>query len=390
MPHICFVAPSAWPLLSGDRHSDVVGGAEVQQALLARGLARRGYRVSMICMDHGQPDAVTIDGITVLKCHAPVEGLPVVRFFHPRLTGIWSAMRRADADIYYQRTAGAVTGIVGLFARCYGRRFVYAAAADLDLTRNETWKEFQRRAGWRDRQLYFLGLGLADAIVAQTPKQQRDCLHWWGRHAALIRSAYAGVDEPCADPDGVVLWVSALRRAKRPELFLELARRLPRFRFRMIGGVSAEKDGQEFFADIARRAKDIPNLEFVGFVPYAEIEEHFAAARLFVNTSDGEGFPNTFLQSWARGVPTVSFVDTGSTVDRRPVVNVVTDLDEMTARVDALMSDDACWRRSGHTSRTCYERFHTTDSVLQAYERLFDGVALSSPDAVASAAVERC
>jgi glycosyltransferase involved in cell wall biosynthesis len=390
MPHICFVAPSAWPILSGDRTSDVVGSAEVQQALLARGLARRGYRVSMICADFGQPDGVVIDGVRVLTCHGPVEGLPVVRFFHPRSTGVWSALRRADADIYYQRTAGAVTGIVGLFARWHYRRFVYASDADLDLIRNQTWKEFQRRAGWRDRQLYFLGLALADAIVAQTPRQQRDCLQWWGRQATLIHSAYSGVDDACADPDGVILWVSALRRAERPELFLELARRLPRFRFRMVGGVSAETDGQAFFADIARRASEIPNLEFVGFGPYAEIEEQFAAARLFVNTSDGEGFPNTFLQSWARGIPTVSFVDTGSVVDRRPVVSVVSDLDQMTARVEALMSDNACWRRSGHTCRTCFERFHSTDSVLQSYERLFDRLVSPSSETVASAAVERC
>src|SRR5262245_66590268 len=66
-PSICFVTPNGYAVLSGDSSVRHIGGAEMQQALLARELARRGYRVSFVVLDHGQDDGIDLDGIRVLK-----------------------------------------------------------------------------------------------------------------------------------------------------------------------------------------------------------------------------------------------------------------------------------------------------------------------------------
>lgn len=361
-PSICFIAPAAWPVLSGDRSIRSVGGAEVQICFLARAFASSGHRVTMICMDYGQPDEIEIDGVHVLKMHAPDEGIPVVRFVHPRFTSIWRAMRRADSDFYYQRAAGVQTGYVAAFARIHRRKFIFAAAHDADFDPTCPLIQYAR-----DKAIYRWGLRRAHSVLVQNPVQKQMYESFYQRKAQLVLSCYEPPSGATTDPKGYVLWVSTMRKWKRPEMFIELARRLPQFRFRMVGG----GDGDSYYSALQRQAAAVPNLEFVGFVPHADIENEFNGARLFVNTSEHEGFPNTFLQAWARGVPCVSFIETGSIMGSRPVLRCVENLDQMERAVERLMVDKGAWEEAGHRSRACYIEQHSVEVAKSAYGKIF-------------------
>jgi glycosyltransferase involved in cell wall biosynthesis len=387
-PHVCFFAPAAWPVLSRDSQLQSVGGAEVQQVLLARRFVERGLRVTMICGNYGQRDGIIVDGITVLKYEPGNSRIPVLKFFHPRLTNIWRVLRRADADIVYQRTAAAATGIAALFAKWHRRRFVYAAACDLDVSRASTPKLFNRRGGWRSRQLFTLGMKLADVIVCQHAAQEAECRRSYGRPTALIASCHDTPEGSTGDANGYVLWAGTLSEGKRPELFVDLARRQPHLRFRMIGGESSEIGGSERFHRIRKMADATPNLEFIGFVPYTEINSHFDGARVFVNTSEFEGFPNTFLQAWARRIPTVSFCDPGSTFAGQPVVHAAKDMDGMAAMVDGLMLDDSRWIDAGARAHRYVAHVHSAEAAVGAYERLFENLGSTTPGAAAGGVLE--
>lgn len=374
-PHICLVAPQVFPVLTGDRKLQIIGGAEVQQSFIARGLCAAGYPVTILAGDFGQPDDLEFEGLRILKMRQRGRTIPVLRYFHPRLTSIWSAMRRADADIYYQRCAGAGTFVTGLYARTHGKRFVYAAAHDLDLNSPQTFEIFQGHGGWRDLQLYRAGLKMADAIIAQHSGQVETCRRWHRRDAEQIPSGYIPPEGACCEPEGVVLWVSTMRRWKRPELFLNLAQALPNIRFRMIGGVSmAEGDGsaQEYFSEIESSARALPNVEFLGYVPYREVELHFDEASLFVNTSDHEGFPNTFLQAWARGIPTVSFVNCGARDAHGPIGVVAGNLNEMKEVVARQTADRTAWFDESARCRQYFQDNHAMPAVIARYRVLFE------------------
>ncbi|MES2159772.1 MAG: glycosyltransferase family 4 protein [Pseudomonadota bacterium] len=371
-PRICFVSPTMWPVFSRAPGLDVVGGAEVQQAILARQFARAGYAVSLVCMDHGQPDGVVIDGVTVYRAYAPGAGLPVLRFLHPRLSALWAALRRADADIYYQRGAGMLTGVVARFCRRHGRRFIFAAASDLDFDPALPLIQYGR-----DRALFRHGVRRAHAVVVQNLRQQHACRATYGLPSTLVNSCHVAGDGAPADGSGAVLWVGSIKPLKRPELFLELARSLPQLRFRMVGGGK----GTPCYAAIEQAAAALPNLELVGFVPHHQIQPYFDAARLLVSTSEWEGFPNTFLQAWSQAVPTVSYFDTGSAVDGAPVVTVVASAAQMREQVARLAGDDAAWRAAGQRCLACYRAGHTPAMAVAAYEQVI--AALAAPAAAA-------
>jgi glycosyltransferase involved in cell wall biosynthesis len=362
--HICFIAPYAWPVISADARIAEIGGAEVQQSLLARLFAANGYRVSMICLDYGQAERTLIDGVTVHKAYRQADGVPVLRYFHPRLTTMWRAIQQADADVYYCRAAGGLLYFVTEFCRRRGKRSIYAGASDVDFAADLRGKI--RYA--RDRWLYRRGLGRVDAIVAQNEAQRASCRANVGREALVIPSCYVpphGMPRSRAGED--VLWVGMIRTHKRPELALELARRLPHRRFVMVGGPGLS--GGALYERIRREAASLPNVEMTGFLPLAEVESRFDAARVLVNTSTIEGMPNTFLQAWARGVPTLGTVDVGT-----PVHTYFSDLDEGARRIEALITDRSAWELASARSREYFERSHSGAETLRRYGELFEAL----------------
>jgi glycosyltransferase involved in cell wall biosynthesis len=158
-----------------------------------------------------------------------------------------------------------------------------------------------------------------------------------------------------------------IRTHKRPELALELARRLPHRRFVMVGGPGLS--GAALYERIRREAASLPNVEMTGFLPLSEVEGRFDAARVLVNTSSIEGMPNTFLQAWARGVPTLGTVDVGAAVH-----TYFSDLDEGARRIEGLFVSRASWELASRLSREHFERTHSGTETLKRYGALFEAL----------------
>ncbi|CUI08226.1 glycosyltransferase family 4 protein [Massilia sp. P8910] len=334
---ICMLNYYAWGVIADlDGKKVHIGGEEVQHALMSRYLAKSGLDVTSVVGDFGQQALEQVGGVKVRKTFKKTAGLPGLRFFAPRLTSTWAAMRAADADVYYVSCAGANVGIAAAFCQRHKRRLVFRIASDSDCA-----PDTLLLSGARDRMLYHYGLRRADAILAQTDKQAELLMKNYGLHAD-VAGMFSDVPETILAPAARatdLLWLANMRSMKRPEWFVDMVRKVPELVCEMAGGAHPEE--LDLYARVEQGAASLPNLRFHGQVKFGSTRKLFANARIFVNTSSFEGFPNTYLQAWANGVPVVATFDPDGIIARLGLGVAVTDIDGAVAAARALLADPA-------------------------------------------------
>jgi glycosyltransferase involved in cell wall biosynthesis len=291
---VAFYLPTMGPLI--DPKVGRAGGAEKQIWLLARGLAKRGYRICVVVADAPGGLPSTKDGVDVIV-RQPGQGGRGVRRWVGEISALWRTLGPLRAAIVVQRAAGFSTGLVGLITKFKRRRFVYSSANIVDF-------DYEQLAGSRrDLRLFHLGIRLADQIVVQTTEQALRCKAQFGREATVIRSIAEPAARRATSPDAF-LWVGRLVRFKQPQAFLALARELPELRFRMVALGPGNDPALE--REIVREAGSLARLELLPTRPRAELLPLYESAVAVVNTSEWEGMPNTLLEGWACGVPALS------------------------------------------------------------------------------------
>lgn len=375
-PRVCMYVEFLYPVVSEGR-VPFAGGIEVQLTLMGRGLARRGFDVHVVTCDYGQPDRLQVEGLTLHRAYPPSGGLPVLRFFHPRLTKGLAALWRADADVYLFRGAALWAGLVALLARLRGRRFVWLTGHDHDVRR-----DLPDVHGVRDRALVLRAIRGADAIVTQTRHQQARLLADFGRTSTVIMNSVELV--PAAQVRAVehgdtLVWLSTYKPEKRPEWFTRFAERHPAIRCRMIGVIPETAAGRAAHAAACGVAARCPNLSVEGAIPHERIDEAFEGAALFAHSSPVEGFPNTLLESWSRGIPAVSCVDPDGIVERERIGACHVDEEAWARAIEARWADPARRRDEGARARAWVERHHAPEVVHEALAERLRAVLRGSP-----------
>jgi glycosyltransferase involved in cell wall biosynthesis len=364
MPKICFVEPLTYAVLNANS-SKSPGGEAVQHALLAREFARQGWQVSVICRDIGQEDGEEIDGVKVWKTFEKDAGLPGFRFFYPRLSGLWRALQKSDADIYFQSCAGLSTGVVAYYAKRHGKQMIFRVAHDTDCVPGQ-----QLINNSRDRWLYEYGLKTTDLISVQSDVQEKALLKNYQLSSVIVNMVVQPPEEALTDERDIdVLWVNNLRAFKRPDIVCEIAKQLPNVNIVMIGGQMRGDEG--LFQDTRTAAAALPNLRFLGSVPYAEVNSYFARAKLFLNTSDSEGFPNSYLQAWIRGVPVISYFDPDGLISSRGLGATVATQNDFCEPIERLLQSTEECNEIGKRARQFANDNYSPAAMVRHYRELF-------------------
>jgi glycosyltransferase involved in cell wall biosynthesis len=261
------------------------GGAELQVALLARELAARGEEVVIAGGDVGQSDRVIIDGVMTRKAGKFHTG----RFLEMMgaIPCVVNVLREERPEWVVVMGWTAWLFILWALRPFLGYKLDFICALDSEINGE------YRRENPIFGALFEFAVRRCDARHSIT-RDQAEVFTRRGMDCTFYRYLLVPRGAPkTADKSMDLLWVSRCHPIKRPHLFLDLAEALPEARCRMI----CPCEDRGLWDSVAARARTIPNLEFIEKVPYHEVQEHYDAARIFVNTSTFEGFPNSFIQA---------------------------------------------------------------------------------------------
>ena len=134
----------------------------------------------------------------------------------------------------------------------------------------------------------------------------------------------------------------------------------------MVGVIPDTAVGQRCFADAQATAARCPNLRVEGPVAHERIGEVLAGTALFAHSSPVEGFPNTLLECWSRGIPAVSAVDPDGIVEREGLGACRADYDAWERALEERLEDPERRRREGARARTWVEGHHAPGIVHEA------------------------
>ena len=292
---IAIISPQMYQIFKPRKNYEFpFGGAEVQLSLLARELHRQNITVHVLVADYGQPLHEVIEGIHFWKA-IYLSANPFKKSFRFFLVTL-----RIPTKIFVRKGLTLANAVMALYLKLAGGQFIHIIAHDRET--DGSHKIYKNRI---KKQLTFMGLKTTSHIFTQNQYQYYNLKKRNINNTILYSLITTLSNKTPSFPNSYVLWVGRAEEWKRPNLFLELVKKMPSYQFVMICPPS--KAAPQLNEYIQNASQEYTNLTFKSFVPFSEIEEYFKYATLFVNTSTQEGFPNTFIQSMKYSTPIISF-----------------------------------------------------------------------------------
>ena len=292
MKKICFVIPRAYylfnPKIKGAE--DKVGGAQKQAFLLSTSLAQdKNFDVHFLVADFGQAKLEIIQGVNLHKSFHFSENI------FKKTKKLLKTLKKINADIYIFRSADIGVAFTIFYIKSFlKKRVLYMIASDVETTRKQQKKHSGKTSALAMQYVY----NKADIVTAQTKQQAKLFEQDRKREInAIIKNIFLFKENQTINhaKKNTVLWVGRLSKIKNPHTFIHLAKKFPKEQFVMIAPIV--RDFIEYGEKIQEEAKKTKNIELINYVKPIEINNYYKKAKIYVITSELEGFSNTMAEA---------------------------------------------------------------------------------------------
>jgi glycosyltransferase involved in cell wall biosynthesis len=301
MPKICFVAPH--------HYTTLIGGAEIQNYLLSKRFQQEGWEVHHVI---GDLDRKAIHQEMVLH---PFK----FSGFSSSYSHFYNLLNEIDADLFYQRGRNMMTVLLSYYSKQTAKPYIFATSMDIDcLKYKQVSRVFDSEEHMIKKAIRILGrlrldrltyhwMRSADLVLSQSSYQQEQLNRNLNIDSKIFRNVhYVPLENKIIKSSPpVVLWLSSIKKWKRPEIFLNLVKELSGYPWRFI--LAGRMADEIYRKSILELENKLNNFDYIENVSFEESNKLICQSSVFINTSlKYEGFPNTFIQAWLRKTPTIT------------------------------------------------------------------------------------
>lgn len=334
-----------------------IGGFGTNTRRLGRGLVAEGVDVHVVVpRRQGQARVEKLDGMTV---HGQSN---IEVFFGKKL------YQEIDADIYHVEEPN----ICGYWAQKAMPERIHLVTS-MDPRSPREWWAHLYHATWKRRLIFFiqyyyengppvrLAVHRANGVYVEAEYLKSKAKKVYG-----LRDKPGLLPKPIEIPDGpfekakkpTCIFVGRFDPIKQPELFFQLAQRMPDIDFIAVG----RAHDKLYHAHLAKKYFNLPNLTLTGFVdPFKDdtLSQMLARAWVLVLPSAKEAFPTAIQESSVHEVAVLAFVDPANYVSRFGRVAARNGGVESLERDLRKMIETGEWREKGKTGRTYNIKHHS-------------------------------
>jgi glycosyltransferase involved in cell wall biosynthesis len=364
---ICFIQTNIYSLFNEENNS-IHGGSELQLYLIAKELSKNDdFKISFITGDFGQKNIENYHKIQLFKSFTPKSNDSLLKKLFQAII-YYRLFKEINADIYFTSAANSTIGLVSLFCKINNKNHIHRTASESEVNLSYKNKGILGK-------IFLYGLENANIVVTQN-EQHRNLLKInHNINAYLFRNSFIIPKNDLETNKEFFLWVSRYDSMKKPQIFVELAERFPRNKFVLICPPAAErqKEWDKFRDEIDKR--NLTNLTFIEKVPFNDIQKYFNKAKVFVNTSDYEGFPNTFLQAGIGKTPVLSLnVNPDNFINEYNCGSFCeNDFNELVENAKTLINNEKVWKeKSENIFKYTKENHDIYKNVEQLTRMIYD------------------
>lgn len=365
--------------LAENFYGQLAGGSEYQHYLIASFLKKRNYDVTMMFADYGAP--VHLENS--FKLARIKKNSFFARVFYPSFFldafRVYGTLKRIKPDIIWSRAGFAYVGIAALFAKKNNCKMIWHIASESDVKPLPIkWKRTMLFE-YIDKKFLEFGIKKADFILGNAEFQDALLKMRYDRSCDLIVWNFHSLPRRQIRKKNPVeiAWISNFKKLKQPELFINLAREFQDdigVRFIMIGRPGSQRNWQQ---NLDAEIQKLKNLEYLGEKSMDEVDKILYGVHILVNTSQYEGFPNSFIQAWMRKVPVVSLaVDPDGLLERKRIGFFSGSFEKMVRNIRSLIDDEKLREEMGENAQKYAFQTHELNTNLRKIEKWLKAISV--------------